>query len=507
MPVQRETPGGGAPLIGGRVGVIDIGSNSIRLVVYDGLNRAPLPVLNEKVLSGLGRGVEKSGRLDPQGVESALVNLARFRILAEAMKVERLDVLATAAVRDAADGEAFIAAVRQRTGLEVRPISGEDEARLSAQGVLSGMPGADGVVGDLGGGSLELVGLDQGTVGPQATLPIGPLRLIEATDGRPANAARLIDQHLERIRWLGGYRKRRFYAVGGGWRAVARLHMERTGYPLHVIHHYTLPGGVCGEFVVQTARETRATIDRMTGGPRRRNETLPLVALALERVIRVLEPSQLVFSAYGLREGHLFGLLPPERRRQDPLISACTDLAERIGRFGTGEAMAAWTDGLFAGEDAAAARLRRAACLLSDLGWAEHPDYRAEHAYLRILRLPFAGMDHRERAFLALTGYVRYGGRVDDSVTQIARGLVSDGQAIKATVLGLALRLAHTLCGGVAALLQRISLRLLDDTLILELPEDAAELAGETVRRRLDSLAKALNRTAEVVVLRPYRGG
>jgi exopolyphosphatase/guanosine-5'-triphosphate,3'-diphosphate pyrophosphatase len=484
-----------------RVAVIDIGSNSIRLVVYDGLKRAPLPVFNEKVLCGLGRGVEKTGCLNPDGVRAALDNLGRFRRLAEGMQAARLDVLATAAVRDASDGPAFVAAMRERAGLDVQVISGEDEARLSAMGVLSGTPGADGLVGDLGGGSLELVGLDRGVIGRQVTLPIGPLRLLEAGGARPATLVRLIDQRLEPLDWMAEARGRVFYPVGGSWRALAKLHMEHIHYPLHIIHHYTVAATELREFAELVARQSRSSLEKMVTGSRRRLDTLAPAAMVMERVLRAAAPAKVVFSAFGLREGHLFSLLGAEQRRLDPLLTSCVDWSQRFGRFGDAEMLVSWTGGLFAGEDDRAFRLRRAACYLSDLAWADHPDYRAEHAYLRILRFPFPGVDHGERAFLALAGYVRYGGRVDDVVAVTARSLAGDSPAQKATVLGLALRLAQTLAGGAAALLQSTSLRLVDDRLVLTLHDEAgAGLAGEAVDRRLDALARALERRGEVVI-------
>lgn len=501
MPVAIEFP----PLRGTarppRIGVIDIGSNSIRLVVYDALSRAPVPLLNEKVLCALGRTLEKTGRLNPEGISIALANLRRFKHLAEAMEVARLLVLATAAVRDAADGAAFAAEVKRQVGLEVEIISGEEEARQSALGVLSGTPGAHGLMGDLGGGSLELVRLDRGAIAEQATTPLGPLRLADASEGRLSAAARLVDRYLESLPWLGQVQGATFYPVGGSWRALAKLHMEQERHPLHIIHHYTIDAAAARDFAALIAHQSRSSLERSRSVSRRRIETLPYAALVMERVLRIAQPARITFSAYGLREGLLFDLLSPEQQRQDPLISACTGLAERLGRFGAGEIMAAWTAPLFVGEDAAAARLRMAACLLSDLGWAEHPDYRADHAFLRVLRLAVAGIDHDERAFLALATHARYGGSQDCPVAAVARRLLSEGQVAKAHILGLALRLAHTLTGGVASLLQRTSLRLDAEKLVLALSEDTAQLAGEAVLRRLEALARALSRTGEVAVV------
>lgn len=501
IPAPPTSTSGRAPFAADRtdrIAVIDIGSNSIRLVVYDGLKRAPVPVFNEKVLCGLGRGVEKSGRLNPDGVGQALDSLERFALLAQGMRVGRLDVIATAAVRDAGDGAAFVAAVENRTGLTVRVISGEEEARLSALGVLSGAPAADGLVGDLGGGSLELVGLDHGVIGEQVTLPLGPLRLMESGMTRQNGLVRAIDQHFEKLDWLPKAKGRPFHPVGGGWRALAKLHMEQTGHPLHIIHQYTIPVAEAREFAGLVAKQSKSSLEKMSGS-RRRIDTLPYAALVFERLLRAAQPSEVVFSAYGLREGHLFSLLTPEQQREDPLLAAADDWAQRFGRFGDPAMLYSWTGGLFAGEDDAALRLRHAACLLSDVGWAEHPDYRAEHAFMRILRFPFPGVDHAERAFLALTAHARYAGTLEAPQTAGARALVSDGQRLRALVLGLAQRLAHTLTGGATALLQRTALKVSDERLVLTLPEDGSVPTGETVQRRLDALAKALNRKSEIV--------
>jgi exopolyphosphatase / guanosine-5'-triphosphate,3'-diphosphate pyrophosphatase len=495
MPVSFERPRSGSDRRNRRVAVIDIGSNSMRLVVYDGLGRAPLPLFNEKIMCGLGRTVGKTNRLNPDGVSLALDNLGRFRRLLEGMDVEQVDIIATAAVRDAEDGAEFVERVRAETGLEVRTISGAEEARLSAMGVLSGAPEADGLMGDLGGGSLEVVGLERGVIGSeQVTLPLGPLRLGDAGNGRLDKVQKTIDQHLDGQSWIKAYKGRGFYPVGGSWRALAKLHMEQTNHALHIIHEYTVEAASLCDFLAVIARQSRSSLEKMSGVSRRRIDTLPIAALVMERLIRHLEPRKVVFSAYGLREGLLFDLLTPEERCRDPLLSACAALAHRLGRFGVGDFLTGWTAALFPGEDAAIARLRQAACLLSDLGWAEHPDYRAEHAFLRILRMPFAGIDHHERAWLALAAYVRYGGRSDDARTAVARSLLSDGQTAKAEVLGLALRLALTLTGGVTTLLQRTALRLGDEALTLALPEDGRVLVGDAVQRRLDALARSVGR-------------
>lgn len=533
MPDLASAPSLPGPQSAARVGVIDIGSNSIRLVVYEGQGRAPFPVFNEKILCGLGRSgagggvtggspagsavgaghtsssVETGGgvsseTLNPEGVALALANLERFARLAETMGLARIDVLATAAVRDAADGAAFVAEVTRRCGLVVRVLPGEEEARLSALGVVSGTPTADGIMGDLGGGSLELVALEHGAVGEQTTLPLGVLRLLAYTvsSGGRSGLGKSIDRHLDRLPWLKSARGRDFYPVGGSWRALAKLHMEHSRHPLHIVHHYQVSAPTLRDFAGVVARQSRSSLERMVGGgSRRRTDTLPLAALVLERLLRRVEPARVVFSAHGLREGHLFDLLSPEEQRRDPLLAACIALAERQGRFCTAEALIDWTTNLFADEKPAVARLRHAVCLMSDLGWLEHPDYRAEHAYLRLLRLPVAGLDHDERAFLATALYIRYGGRMDDPAIAGTRVLLRSGLAARAHTLGLALRLAHTLTGGVVTLLGRTALTLDEERVSLRLPESLAPLAGDAVVRRLEALARVLGRKAAVRII------
>lgn len=485
---------------GPRVGVVDIGSNSIRLVVFDRLCRAPVPIFNEKVLCGLARGLERDGRLNAIGVEQALVNLTRFRRLADRMGVGRLDVLATAAVRDAEDGADFVAAVQSQIGLDVTVISGRREAELAGFGVLSGMPEADGLVGDLGGGSLELVGVRDGTVTPFVTLPLGHLRLADQhfRDRRAVTDA--IEQHLARQSFLKKYTHRSLIMVGGAWRALARLHMLETGYPLQVLQRYTVDPERAEAFCERIALMDKVALDRIVPGSGRRNESLPTAATVLHSLIRHQRPSSVVVSAYGLREGHLLALLPDAERAADPLLTACSELMTQLGRFGNGTTLYDWSSALFLGEDTRARRLRHAACILSDLGWMEHPDYRAEHAFLRALRMPFPGIDHLERAFLALAVYIRYSGQLEDSCTASARSLLTEGQRIKVTVLGRALRLGQTLSGGLSSLLTDTKLRMNGTKLLLEVSTASLPLLGEVPRRRLKALAEALNREFEIVV-------
>lgn len=479
------------------VAVIDIGSNSLRLVVYDAPRRAAHTLLNEKVMCGLGRGLERSGRLSADGVALAKANLQRFVALARAAGAARIDVLATAAVRDAEDGAAFVNDIEKRLGIRVRVLPGAEEGRLSALGVLAGIPGAAGVVGDLGGGSIELAAVGSGKVGSVATLPIGPLRLVEEADG-DKEAKDIIDRHLQSVAWLDRDVEPRFYAVGGAWRAIARIHMEQHGYPLHIIQGYRLARDDAQNFLDLMARQSRKSLEKISTISRKRLEVVPLAARILARILRRIDAKEVVFSATGLREGHLYSLMDAAQQRIDPLLAACAGEARANPRFGEdAEALIAWSAPLFPKETPERLRLRRAASLLGDIAWRAHPDYRAEQALRHALYMPVGGLDHGERAFLAASLAARYGGSVlIDSVPSMR--LLDAGERDAARASGLALRLAYTLTGGVPGLLEGSALKLGDSKLVLTLESDNALLAGEAVQRRLDALGKALGRATEL---------
>ncbi|MGH7094379.1 MAG: Ppx/GppA family phosphatase, partial [Stellaceae bacterium] len=318
----------------GRIAVVDVGSNSLRLVVFERLGAALMPLLNEKVMCGLGRGIARSGRLNRDGVILAYDNVQRFVALARALEVDHLAVIATAAVRDASDGEAFAAEIGRRCGVAVRVIDGAEEARLSASGVLAGIPGADGVVGDLGGGSVELVQVDgsagRPVIGAGVSLPLGPLRLAEHGDNRKT-IAEAIDRVVGEAAILRAAAGKSLYLVGGAWRAIARLHVEQARYPLHIIHQYTVARAPADGFLDLVSRLSRRSLEQITTINRKRLEVVPLAAQILRRMIAVGHPERVVFSAFGLREGYATGLLSAEQHA-DPLIAACRGIAESQGR-------------------------------------------------------------------------------------------------------------------------------------------------------------------------------
>lgn len=478
------------------VGVLDVGSNSIRLVVFEHDGRAPVPVFNEKVLCGLGRGVATTGKLDEGAMSDAHRNLARFAGVAKAMGVGRLTAVATAAVREARNGPAFVAEVRRRTGIRLAVLSGEDEARTSALGVLSGNPDADGVMGDLGGASLELVDIGGGRTRKQVTLPLGPLALTELSGGNLKRAGAVVAEQLKKVPWLDRLNGRDLYLVGGSWRALARVHTALADYPLKVIHAYAIEAAAARSFLGRLPRLSKAQLKRIPGVTRR-VDALLWSALPLEAVVRLGKPRRLVFSSYGLREGCLFEKLSAADRRQDPLMAYAGELAVRQARFAPDvDAILRWLEPVL--PPGFPDRLVRAAVLLGDIGWQDHPDYRAEHAFWRILHLPVVAIEHRERALLALTVHVRYHGHIEAELLASVRRLLVPGDAEAALTLGLALRLGYTLAGGDSRALGDVRLETEKRNLSLTFRGERRKLAGDVVGRRLEALSNALKSVGKI---------
>lgn len=487
------------------VAVVDIGSNSVRLVVYEGATRAPTPLFNEKVLCGLGRSLSSTGRLGADAVARALRALRRFRALIDQMGVRRVEAFATAAAREAENGAEFIAKAERVLNLPIRVLSGTEEAELAGLGVIAGIHDADGLVGDLGGGSLELVNVEKGELAEAATLPLGGLRLIDASGGSLKRAREIVDAEFAKVDWLDKGRDREFYAIGGTWRALARLHMTQTNYPLNIMHNYRIETADALRFAALLDQQSPSSLAGIRDISSARRETIPYGALVLERLIRQVKPRAVVISVYGIREGLLYTMLNEEEQRRDPLLAACDDLALRRSRsVKSAHELCDWTDGLFRGagpsETDEQRRLRYAACLLSDIGWHAHPDYRGVQSLNLVAHGNFVGVDHPGRAFLALTVYYRNEGTIKDEMSQSLIELVDKDMVKRARILGQAFRAAHMVSAAMPGVLPNTPLSYEGNRLVWTLPEPYSNLEGERVDRRFKDLASLLDREAEIRV-------
>jgi exopolyphosphatase / guanosine-5'-triphosphate,3'-diphosphate pyrophosphatase len=479
------------------VAVVDIGSNSVRLVAYEGLTRTPTPIFNDKAMCALGKGVVTTGKLNEDGVGKALAALERFRVLCKTMKIRDVHAVATAAARDAKNGPDFLEAARKALGVRIELLAGKRESQLAALGVISGFYRPDGVVGDMGGGSLELNEVKGFKVGKGVSTRVGGLALLDASDGSPKKAAKIVREALDDVSWLDDLKGRTFYAIGGTWRALARLHMGQRNYSLHVMHGYRIPAGEAADF---SALIERVNVDALvaidTVSPSRR-PLLAYGAVVLEEIIRRAKPRDVVISAHGLREGLLFERLDEKSRMRDPLIEAARELnvlRSRAPRHG--EELRAWTDGFMQSanldETEDEVRLRHAACLLADIGWRAHPDYRGEQSMNIIANAAFAGIDHPGRAFLALATSYRHTGEAN--VGPALRTLASARMLDRAHILGAAMRVAYVISAAMPDVLPRTPMFVRKDKVVLRLPRDLAPLANARAYGRLKSFARLVGR-------------
>ena len=489
------------PYEGGRqAAVIDIGSNSVRLVIYRLEGRSIWTLFNEKALAGLGRDLPATGRLSRQGVATALAALRRFRSVLEGWSAHDTSVVATAAVREARDGKDFLAAVRDQAGLDVRVLSGEEEARYAALGVIAGQPDAQGVVGDLGGSSLELIRLADARDG--ITLPLGPFALGAP---KPIDIAAVRRSADTALRTAGErFAAREFHAVGGAWRNLGLLHMAMADYPLHVAHQYEMSRADAVDVARFVARQSRGSLESIEGLSKKRFDTLPYAAVVLEALIERLGVERVVVSAFGLREGLLYESMTPAERTRDPLIEGCEALTATRGLSSDlGLALEEWLtptfsrlEPVFEGREPT---LIAAACRLADLGARLHPDHRADLAFAQVLRAPIAGMNHAERAFLASAAFARHTSAPTPPEADIVARVLSTERRQRARALGAAVRLGCDLAGRNPALLRHA--RLTTDGERLSLSADPAwgdMLLGEQTPKRAATLAQALKLKLEM---------
>ena len=486
--------------------IIDIGSNSIRLVVYEGLARSPSLLFNEKMLAGLGRGIVSTGKLDPEAVTRSMEEFRRFRALSDQAGAEHMYVLATAAAREAGNGPDFIHRAEDVLKTEIRVLTGRQEAYYSALGVISGFHPANGIAGDLGGGSLELIDINREAIGEGITLPLGGLRLQDMAKNSLVQAQKIARQELARAKLLKGGQGRVFYAVGGTWRNLARLHMEMTNYPLGVMHHYEISADSAQTFLRQVAKGEVEKVRGIEGVSKNRRSLLPYGAVVLQEIMSAMQPSKIVVSAQGVREGFLYSLLDAEEQKADPLISAAEELALLRSRsVHHAHDLVEWTGRAFKAfgidETEDETRYRHAACLLADIGWRAHPEYRGRQSLNIIAHASFIGVDHPGRAYLALANAYRHDGIFNDGIAPEIKALAPPRLLERARVLAAMMRVVYLLTAAMPGVMPRLKWESRGNgALALVLPASLSDLYGERPAGRLAQLARITNRRLVLAV-------
>ncbi|MEM7752886.1 MAG: Ppx/GppA family phosphatase [Pseudomonadota bacterium] len=482
-----------------RLGVVDVGSNSVRMVVFDGAARSPAYFFNEKVMAGLGGGLAETGRLNPEGRVRALQAIKRFQLLAEAMNIGPLTAVATAAVREAADGAEFCDDVLRETGLKLWIIDGEEEARLSAQGVLLGWPDANGLVCDIGGSSMELAELAQGQVGKCLSSKLGPQRLKTVKGGKKGRKAAIQAGVRDLVETMGG-KGDRLYLVGGSWRAIARIDMDRRGYPLAVLHEYRMSRKALYATIHHIEETPTDELRARTGIGESRMALVPIAAQVLKELVRALKPKDIAVSSYGIREGMLYEEMPQSLRDRDPLIEACRFAEHKDARMpGFGRRLFEFVQPLFTARTAPERRLIKAACLLHDVSWRAHPDYRHEVCFDEVTRANLGGLTHRERVFLGVALLHRYKNSRDGSPFENLFEMLTPEDLQRAEILGKAMRFGAMLTASKDQAMGKLRYFPKRARLELRLSPGTRDLFGEVAEARLGALATALG-NVEVVV-------
>ncbi len=485
-----------------RVGVIDIGSNSVRLVVFDGAARSPAYFYNEKIMCGLGAGMSETGRLNPEGKIRAFGAIRRFQMLAEGMNLPPLTAVATAAMREAEDGPAFREEVEAATGLRIWVIDGEEEARLSAQGVLLGWPGSYGLTCDVGGSSMELAEIFEGRVGRRVSSALGPLKLRDLPGGKKGRDA-VIKESIEELSQIMGTQRDRLFLVGGSWRAIARIDMHRQNYPLHVLHEYRMTAKTVQATVKYIEKADLEALRSECSLSSARMSLVPYAAEVLRRLVQVFKPKDIAISSYGIREGLLYEQMPQQLRDRDPLIEACRFAEAKDARLpGFGKKLYKFVLPIYRNSPEARLRLVKAACLLHDVSWRAHPDYRAETCFDNATRANLGGLSHRERVFLGLALLHRYRNKREGTRFEDLYDLLDDKGKQDAEILGKAMRfgamlwMSDTSQDGAS-----LEWQPKNKVLRLILTKQAQPLFGEVAESRFGSLARSMGARSETKII------
>jgi exopolyphosphatase / guanosine-5'-triphosphate,3'-diphosphate pyrophosphatase len=415
--------------------------------------------------------------------------------VARMMRVGKVYILATSAVRDAANREEFVGAVEAIMEAPVRVLSGEEEAHYAALGVVAGIPGFAGIVGDLGGGSLELSAVSGGIDRNGESFELGVIRLQDDADSSPKKAANIVRSRLGKSLLTGVEPGAQFAAIGGTWRSLAKLHQAVKDYPLHMVQDYVVPAAEMIAFCEAIVSEdSLKSYEGAASVSSSRRELVPFGAAVMAEILKAGKFASVIFSALGVREGYLHGMLDERERAIDPLIQGAEELSVLRSRSPAHandliEFTGRYIETVGIAETPEQQRLRIVACLLADIGWRSHPDYRGPQSVDMVAHGSLTGVDHPGRSFLAQTMAIRY----DGLKTKCAQELIPLGSpehTARARLIGSLFRVAYPMTAAMPGILPRTRFSLEGQTLVLHLPADFAFLNGDHLRNRLRQFAE-----------------
>ncbi|MCH2037060.1 MAG: Ppx/GppA family phosphatase [Rickettsiales bacterium] len=480
--------------------VIDIGSNSVRLVIYNGIGPASISVFNEKITCALADNIESTGVLSTDGVEMADKALARFKMIISMMEVRSLDVFATAAVRDAEDGGTFVEEMNEKHGFDIRVLSGEEEAYYSALGVVSSISDAKGVVGDLGGGSLELTNVTDKKISDKESIALGIVRL-HSMGRNKVYINNYIQKNLEGSSVIEKMKGSNFYAVGGGFRTLAKISMYRNAYPLRIVDNYKVSKQDFIDTLDDIEYLTKDQLASITSISSKRCELLPVTAMIAKNIIELGDPENIIFSTCGVREGMIFEQIADEDKKKPPLLESSVEMLRRVGRDPEyAHMLMNWMSPLFEDETEEQALWRHAACILSEYCCYEHTEYRAEIAFRRFVDASIIGASHRGRVFIASCLYYRYKTKHDPALLDQRQTILTAKEVQYARAIGYTMKLANDLTGGLLGIKDNVHLEVTNKKLILFFVPESEALVSDSIRKRMKLLGAILGKTPEIMV-------
>ena len=477
-----------------REAVIDLGSNSIRMLIYEDFEKSQIPIFNEKAVCSLGNSLELTGKLDPLGVQYSISVLERFKNILNNSKVNSVNIFATAAVRDAKDGPYFKSVVEKIFDNEIEVLTGEQEAERSALGVILGFEKVNGIVADLGGGSLELAKVKNGVIEKKASLPIGILRLFNRPKKKKSKKiSDIISENLSSVNWLKKTKVKNLYVVGGVWRTLLKADIFLKKYPLNVLHQYQLTGedalSLCHR-LDDKKKLSSLKVDQIT---KSRTNYVPIATNILKQLLLLTAPEKLLCSISGVREGTLITKSGYKLTEQDLLDNFIEYSAFRTGDYGENYLKYYnFIKDIFSDNENFPTRLLKPTCSLSNMDWGLGAYQKAELVFAQILNTPALSLSHSDRIKIALAGFWRHCS-VKYYPDRDYVSLLSNNEILIARQVGAALRLASGIAAISTIFLDNLSLTKKGNTIIFSVPNQHSQIVTKSVQKRLKSLSKEMD--------------
>jgi exopolyphosphatase/guanosine-5'-triphosphate,3'-diphosphate pyrophosphatase len=481
--------------------IIDLGSNSIRMLIYDNLLNSQIPIFNEKAICELGKNLDKTGKLDPKGSDFALSVLQRFKRILSNLKVKKFKIIGTAAIREATDSKLFVAKVKKILKKKVQVLTGIEEAENSALGVIIGFQRVNGVVVDLGGGSLEIARVEKNIIYEKISLPLGVLRLFNQPKRNKDKINSIISFYLNKIEWLRKGKTKNLYLCGGTWRTLLNAHIFKTNYPLSILHQYKLPAIEALKFSNRLSSVKLIKSEKLVGVTKSRTNYIPIGSYILSSLIKICDPSNILCSVSGVREGSLINKAYLNILKKDSLNRSVHFIALKKGDFGENYIkLYNFLKKIFPNKDENFPfRLLLPACSLSNFDWGLGTYQRAELVFHEVINSPILKLSHNDRIKLGLVSFWRHCSTKYYPDLEFLK-LLSNSEITACRRIGAALRFASSISVISSIFYEKIKIYVANEkTLILKVPKKYSQVISNQVQKRLKSLAEEMNLKQEIV--------